>query len=189
MLQQQTTRESWGPIKRKASFLSTLHVHCGPAEGLFHVIFTQEPSRWNRLNCHGKMENASMASPSLILRAFTLRDHITSTHISLAMCAPVTTGPLTLNPRANQLCSPSTHITGKATGFILLGQSLYCHVYPSAKSRAKPTLRQIQKRVDEGADLLNAWSGERTDNGRQKQIIPLTNSLHFKILHFTFFFF
>lgn len=143
-------------------------------------------SIWNIANRRGKMENASMASPSLILRAFTLRDHITSTHISLAMCAPITTGPLTLNPRANQLCSRSTHITGKATGFIPLGQSLYCHVYPSAKSRAKPMLRQIQKGVDDGADFLNSWSGERTDNGRQKQIIPLTNSLHFKILHFTF---
>lgn len=100
-----------------------------------------------------------------------ISDHIVSTHISCITCELIATGPLTLSPRAWQACSLRTGITGKATGFISLGRNFHCHVYPSAKSRAKHMLsadRQIWKRVDNGANLLNAWSGERADKGQAK---------------------
>lgn len=97
-------------------------------------------------------------APHWLSGLLPISDHIISIHISWVTWELITTGPLTLNPRAGQARSPRTVITGKATGFISPGQSFHCHVYPSAKSRAKRTLSADGRSERERTMERTSWT-------------------------------
>ena len=105
----------------------------------------------------------------------------------------ITTGPLSLSPRASQTCSPRTSITGKATGFHTTARF-------NLRQRAKPRMCSLQTGRSRrewmmGVNSLTAQSGERADDDQAKTIksqydfckkgFPLTHCLSVSSSQFT----
>lgn len=74
---------------------------------------------------------------------------------------PIATGPLPLNPRARQMCSPNRSRQGSH-------KLSFLPRYPSAKSRCSPQTRRSQRGGSMGANL-NSHQVKGQTMARQKQ--------------------
>lgn len=131
----------------KASFSSTLYVHCGLAESL-HVTFTLGPSSWNALyleHCQSSWQRGKCKASKPLSDSQSFHPEVTTS--LLLTChwphvSSITTGPLTLNLRARQTCHPSTGIPGRATGLIPLGRAFAAMF--TLRQRAEPSICSLQ---------------------------------------------